>query len=94
MVVETIQSQHPDVAIVYIEAWGTPGQNVTLLSGTTPPVSRLMRSVSDLLAILEAARERAQESLFSREFTERFRGKHDAFLRKYAELRQSLSRAR
>ena len=94
MVVETIQSQHPDVAIVYIEAWGTANQSVTLLSGTMAPVSRLMRSVSDLLAILEAARERAQDSLFSKEFTERFRGKHDAFLRKYTELRQLLVSSR
>lgn len=94
IVVETIQSQHPDVSIVYIEAWGTANQSVTLLSGAMPPVSRLMQSVSDLLAILQAARARAQDSLFSREFTERFRGKHDMFLRKYSEVNQLLLSSR
>jgi DNA-binding NtrC family response regulator len=95
IVVETIQSQHPDVSIVYIEAWGTPNQNVSLLSGMTAhPVSRLMRNVSDLLGMLETARERAQEAMFSKEFTERFRGKHDAFLKKYAELTRMLNKSR
>lgn len=95
IVVETIQSQHPDVSIVYIEAWGTPNQSVSLLSGMSAhPVSRLMRNVSDLLGMLETARERAQEAMFSKEFTERFRGKHDAFLKKYAEVTQMMNKSR
>jgi DNA-binding NtrC family response regulator len=87
MVVETIQSQHPDVSVVYIEQWATANQSVTLFSGNGPaPVSRLMRNVADLVAILDLARERSQQALFSREFAERFRGKHEAFLRKYSEI--------
>ena len=61
-------------------------------SGLDAPV--LMLPAQPLAAILEAARERAQDSLFSKEFTERFRGKHDAFLRKYTELRQLLVSSR
>ncbi len=87
MVVETIQSQHADVGVVYIEQWATPNQSVTFFSGGgQPPVSRLMRTLADLSAVLDLARERSQQALFSREFAERFRSKHSAFLRKYSEM--------
>jgi hypothetical protein len=95
MVVETIQSQHPDVSIVYIEQWATANQSVTLYSGHQPePVSRLMRNVADLVATLDLARERSQQSLFSREFAERFRSKHEDFIRKYTEIKAFSAAAR
>jgi DNA-binding response OmpR family regulator len=93
MVLETVRSQHRDLGVVYIEQWGTPQQSVTLSSGAYPEgTTRLMRNVSDLVSILELARERSQEAIFHREFASRFRTRHEPFLRRLQELRQRLTR--
>lgn len=86
-VVETTRGQAPDVNIIVVEGWETGSRVAHLTSGAQPdPISRSLRSVDDLIALVTTARERSREAMFGREIAEDFRRKHADFLRMYQEI--------
>ncbi len=91
LVIETVTSRHPDVAIIEIDGWGTDRRVARLLSGQHGDlVEREMGTVNDLIEVIGIARQQARHTAFHRDFADRFRERHADFLAEYGDIMRML----
>lgn len=88
LVLQTLRSEHPDVEIVVVDGWGTNQRHVSLAASEGSGVERPMKTVQDLLDVLEIGVERARDTALGRDFAHEFKARHDEFLRRYAAIKR------
>lgn len=90
LLVQTVRAEWPELEMVVIEGWGTEAREVLVVAGAAPEVRRPMKTVQDLIEMMELAADRATDAKMGRDFAEAFKGQHEEFIRRFAEVKKSL----
>ncbi|MFT4703162.1 MAG: DNA-binding NtrC family response regulator [Bradymonadia bacterium] len=91
LVIQTITSRYPALRTVVVRGWGTPERAVSLISGDADrPVEAPMPTVDHLIDALKEARRQCLDTSVGRQFAEKFKRRHEEFLRRLAELKAGI----